>query len=100
MTLDEKNKVLREYGLGKGTSLKDSYYTREKHSYYYHYFRKTVVDYMKGHYPKADALKFLDYLKDIYEEDYKDGPQDLAPHNQFTNEYDSAKEEIIKYYLP
>jgi hypothetical protein len=96
MTVEEKNNELRKYGLGKGASLKDSFYTREKHYYYFHYFRKTVIDCQKGIFDPGKALVLLDYLKDVYEIDYQDEDQGLAPHSQFIYEYEQAKQDIIK----
>jgi hypothetical protein len=93
MINEEKNKILREYSLGKGASLKDAYYSRDVHSYYFHYFRKTYVDYMKSYYQKAKALELLEYLKDVYEEDYNKGSQGLASHEQFI--YDISRQKKI-----
>jgi hypothetical protein len=96
MTIEEKNNELNKCGLGKGASLKDAFYTREKHYYYFHYFRKTVVDCQKGIFDLQKALKLLDYLKDVYEIDYQDGEQGLAPHSQFIYEYEQAKQDVIR----
>jgi hypothetical protein len=96
MTIEEKNSELKKYGLGKGASLKDFYYTREMHYYYFHYFRKTVVDCKKGIFGPEKALLLLDYLKNVYEIDYQDGEQGLASHNQFIYEYERTKQDIIQ----
>jgi hypothetical protein len=96
MTTEEKNNELRNHGLGKGASLKDMFYTREKHYYYFHYFCKTVVDCQRGVFSPGKALELLEYLKDVYEADYQDGEHGLVSHSQFIYEYEQAKQDIIK----
>jgi hypothetical protein len=94
MTLEEKNAILLKYGLGKGASLKDTFYTREKHYYYFHYFRKIAVDHTKGLYDKEKALGLLSMLKDVYEADYAEGAQGLVSHEQFEYEYQETLKDI------